>query len=155
MQSTWEGRDLPVLECIVDYYDQFGESPDPTHMAFILKWDEQLDDEDEADDDVQRALRALEHEQPPFITELQRTASGEIVGIGAPTGHARRTVGAWPTPESLADRIIAALNEAAEQETEPDKKGRLKKAAEAVGGVGKDVVTRVLTDVVSRQVQGM
>ena len=66
-------------------------------------------------DHVEIALRALEGEDPPFITKLERRASGGISLVGKPTGHARRAVGAWPTPESIADRLVAALDEAAER----------------------------------------
>ncbi len=142
MESTWENRDLPVLDHIVHIYDETGESPEPSDIAKACALD---------DEDVQRALRALELNDPPFVTELLVTFGG-IVGIGAPTGHARRAVGAWPTPESLADRIVAALNDAAEAESDPDAKTRLKRAAEAVGGVGKSVLTGVLTHVIT---QGM
>ncbi|MET9318314.1 hypothetical protein ABZX12_41420 [Kribbella sp. NPDC003505] len=154
MESTWEGRDLPVLEKIVDYYDQYGESPQPSDLAYMLGWYEQVDDPDDAVEDVERALRALEHEQPPFITDLQKTASGEVVGIGAPTGHARRTVGAWPTPDILADRIIVALNEAADNEPDEVKKGKLRRAAEAVAGVGRDILTDVTAQVITKGMYG-
>jgi len=54
----------------------------------------------------------------------------ETFSVSNPTGHARRTVGTWPTPDLWADRLIAALTEAAENETDPDKKSKLRKAAE-------------------------
>jgi hypothetical protein len=141
VESTWETRDLPVLEYIVEYYDEHGDAPDPSLICEALDMD---------DEDVQRALRALQHDQPPFITDVRTTAAGTIFGVGAPTGHARRTVGAWPTPDALAERIVAALNEAAEQEPDPETKGRLKRAAQAVGGVGREVMIRVLSDVMTK-----
>jgi hypothetical protein len=144
VESTWESRDLPVLAHIVEFYDEHGHSPDPAYIADACRFDDNKI--------VQRALRALEHEEPPFITGFDRSMPGKIIGIGAPTGHARRTVGAWPTPDALADRIIAALNEAVEAEVDPEAKSRLKRAAEAVGGVGKSVLTGVLTHVIT---QGM
>jgi hypothetical protein len=79
---------------------------------------------------------------------------GGVVGIGAPTGHARRVVGAWPTPEGLADRIIATLNEAAYNEPDEAKKGKLRRGADAVAGVGKDMLTDVMAQVVTRGMYG-
>jgi hypothetical protein len=142
MESTWETRDLPVLESIVYGYDETGVSPTPTEIAETCGLNS---------DEVQRALRALQHTEPSFVTKMAETSAG-IVLVGAPTGHARRVVGSWPTPDALADRIIAALAEAAEAESDPDTKGRLKRAADAVGGVGKSVLTGVLTHVIT---QGM
>ena len=57
-------------------------------------------------------------------------------------------MGAWPTPENLADRIIAALEAEAEREQDPQRKTRLQHAAD----VGKGVLTGVLTTVITQQV---
>ena len=103
-------------------------------------------------DDVQRALRALMHEDPPFFTTGPVRASGHITMIGQVTGHARRTVGSWPTPEGLADRIVAALQDAADAADNPEEQTRLRKAADAIGGIGKGVVTGVLTHVLTNGV---
>jgi hypothetical protein len=146
MESTWESRDLPVLVHIVEFYDEYGYSPDPFDIAHACGFDDNKV--------AQRALRALEHEEPPFITGFDRVMTGNIIGIGAPTGHARRTVGAWPTPDALADRIIAALNEAADNEPDEAKKGELRRGAEAVAGVGKDVLTDVMGQVITRGTYG-
>jgi hypothetical protein len=98
-----------VLENIVRVHDETGNSPDPSEICEALGFE---------DGDVQGALRALEHEQPSLITRFDKVLTNRIIGIGAPTGHARRAVGAWPTPDNLADRIIAALKEAAEAESD-------------------------------------
>jgi hypothetical protein len=45
----------------------------------------------------------------------------------------------------LADRIVAALQEAADDEHDPDRKNKLRTVAEAVGDVGKTVIVGVLT----------
>jgi hypothetical protein len=58
-------------------------------------------------------------------------------------------VGAWPTPESLADRIVTALNESAEQAADPDERSKRQNAVKAVGGVGKEVLVRTLTNVLT------
>lgn len=86
---------------------------------------------------------------PPFIEVGRPYANGFYHLVGGVTGHARRTVGAWPTPESLTDRLAAAFVEAAEAETEPTKKGKLRSAAEFFGGVGKDVSSEVIAKVIT------
>jgi hypothetical protein len=72
--------------------------------------------------EVARALDALEG---PYIADYQRLMSG-----GDPTNWhvdrvteaARRAVGQWPTPESLVDRLVQGLNQAAEHDTDPARK---------------------------------
>ncbi|WP_433022360.1 hypothetical protein [Kribbella sp. CA-294648] len=119
------GQDLtsevqqPVLEAIVRLYDETGSAMRAAAVGAAAG----LSD----DDDLQRALRALEHNDPPFVTKMTGSFGGGIILIGAPTGHARRVVGAWPTPDALADRIIAALNDAADNEPDEEKKGKLRR----------------------------
>ncbi|WP_159081548.1 hypothetical protein [Nocardioides sediminis] len=143
MESTWENRDLPVLESIVRLADQ-KRSPVGAQQL--------VDDTGLDMDDVQRAIFALKNENPPFIEVGRPYANGFYHLIGGVTGHARRTVGAWPTPEDLTDRLAAAFVEAAEAETEPTKKGKLRSAAEFFGGVGRDVSSEVIAKVIT---QGM
>jgi hypothetical protein len=146
MESTWETRDLPVLEAIVRTYDETGESPSPPAIAETCGL---------SGDEVQRALRALDYNEPSFVTKMYVAGGGAgVVAIGAPTGHARRTVGAWPTPDNLADRIIVALNEAADNEPDEGKKGKLRRAAEAVAGVGRDILTDVTAQVITKGMYG-
>ncbi|MFI7067083.1 hypothetical protein ACIBL3_39220 [Kribbella sp. NPDC050124] len=146
MESTGETRDLPVLTHIVEFYDENGHTPDPSDITEACGFDDK--------ETVQRALRALQHEEPPFIKGLQTVLTGDAIGIGAPTGHARRVVGAWPTPDALADRIIAALNDAADNEPDEVKKGKLHRAAAAVAGVGRDILTDVTAQVITKGMYG-
>ena len=59
---------------------------------------------------VKRALAALGRENPPFLEPIDASSLAGTYYMGAVnnTGHARRTVGAWPTPENLTDRSITA-----------------------------------------------
>lgn len=145
VESTWETRDLRVLENIVNAYDETGSSPRPPSIATSIGLPEE---------EVQRALRALRHNEPPFFTKMTGAMGGIILLIGEPTGHARRVVGAWPTPDALADRIIAALNDAADNEPDEEKKGKLRRGAEAVAGVGKGVLTDVMAQVITKGMYG-
>jgi hypothetical protein len=52
--------------------------------------------------------------------------------------------GAWPTPENLADRIVAGLEAAAQAEKEPERKRALQSAASTVKSVGVDLFTKWL-----------
>ena len=143
MESTWESRDLPVLEAIVAICDETGSSASKQAVAERTGLDEGT---------VRLSFFALAAEQPPLfrIGNPSSLAVRDINYATDPTGHARRIVGAWPTPESLAERIVAALNEAAEEEADDEIKGRLKRGAEALSGVGKGVLTGVLTHVITQ-----
>jgi hypothetical protein len=145
MESTWESRDLPVLEAIVRLSDEGNYPVEAQELTKRTGFDYET---------VQQALWALAYEQPPFFDPIDTSSFGgrDMAGVREVSGHARRTVSAWPTPEVLADRIITALNEAANNEPDEAKKGMLRRGAETVGGVGKDVLTGVLTQVIT---QGM
>jgi hypothetical protein len=145
MESTWEQRDLPVLKAIVELTEE--------GLPHVARAD--VTERTGLDDDVVRAAYfALYGEQPPFckFSDLSTLAGSDIDWARDPTGHARRTAGGWPTSESLADRIVAAFDDAARQTHDPEERARLIRAAEAVGGIGKGVVTGVLTKVLTEGV---
>ncbi len=143
MQSTWETRDLPVLDAIVRLYEGTGQ---PMRFTAVVEASGLLAV------DVEKALRALEQDDPPLLTKITRAMGGNVVLIGGPTGAARRAVGAWPTPDGLTDRLAAAFAAAAEAESEPEKRGILRRTADLFGGVGKEVTTEVIAKVIT---QGM
>lgn len=49
-----------------------------------------------------------------------------------------------------ADRIVKAYQQAAEQEPDENKRGRLRAAAEALGGFGRDLLVEVLATGISK-----
>jgi hypothetical protein len=54
--------------------------------------------------------------------------------------------GQWPSPETLSSRIIENLQEAADAE----QRGKLRAAADVLGGAAREVGTDVLTAVILR-----
>jgi hypothetical protein len=75
---------------------------------------------------------------PPVDShQLQMMGGGPgrciILGI---TDEARRAVGQWPSPEAVADRIVAELLAAASQEPDESKRTKLRAAAETLGSFG-------------------
>jgi hypothetical protein len=113
VEDTWTNRDLPVLRAAVKIYDQSG---DYITQAFDIQRVTGFDKVT-----VQRALRALQ--TVPFFEEGTTVASGEILCVGPPKGNAYQVAGAWPTPESMVDRLIAAFEAAANDEAldEPER----------------------------------
>jgi hypothetical protein len=99
---------------------------------------------------VAAGLRALAAEQPPFFEYTDVTTFGssqrEIDNVRDPTGHARRTVGTWPKPEDRVAEMVVALREAAERESDPEKKSALRKVAEYAGGIGRDLFIGIVTN---------
>lgn len=145
MDSTWETRDLPVLDAAARIIDRDG----PVPGAYIrdIATDTGLEI-----DEVVRATYALE--DAGLIEMAQRSLGG---GGGnwrmcSLSGEARQIVGQWPTPENLADRIVAALQDAADNAPSEEERSRAKKLLDGVSGVGKGVLTGVLVKVLSGEV---
>ena len=135
MESTWEQRDLPVLDAIVNYFDEEDSAviPDAATFTEITGMDP---------GQVGRAVRAL---SPRFIKTAPGLGGLTEVGIMGVTDEARRAVGQWPSAEVWVDRLVEALREAAEREPDPEKKGRLRAMAEGLGGFARDVAVGILS----------
>jgi len=105
--DTWNTRDLPVLQAVVDIYEDSG-----TYLtrATAIERRTGLDP-----DTVQRALRRL-NSQPSFFEKVVEASGGQIVMVGPPTADALRVAGAWPSPEQLLQRLINALETAADDD---------------------------------------
>ena len=145
MESTWEHRDLPVLRAVVAIYDEMASPVSVAQLSAATGLDQET---------VGRALIALTDEAPPFFVPVDGStfAGRQISAASQPTGYARRTVGAWPTPEALTDRIVAALNQAAEDEPDEAQRSKLKTAANVVGGVARDLVIGVASGAIAKSV---
>jgi hypothetical protein len=72
----------------------------------------------------------------------ERAGGGFISGVSE---RARREFGAWPSPHTLVDQLAAALARAADEETEPRRRSRLREAAEVLGGMARDIAVNVLS----------
>jgi len=59
-------------------------------------------------------------------------------------GRARRELGTWPSADALLEQLVAALTAAADAEPEPERKGRLKAAAELLGGMARDIAVQAI-----------
>lgn len=98
------------------------------------------------------ALFALANEHPALFTYHDLSdMDGRDLAVIDPTGEARRRVGSWPTPQSLADAIVEALKQAAETEADPERKTGLRRTVDFLTGVGSGVLTGVATAAMSGQ----
>jgi hypothetical protein len=107
--TTWESRDLPVLKAVVELYEEKGRGPKVSAIEARTGLDH---------DTVQRALRALYTE--PYFEEGQGAWGAGLLMVGKPTSAALRVAGQWPTPETQVERLIAAFQAAAEDQSRPE-----------------------------------
>jgi hypothetical protein len=143
LASTWADRELPILRAALRRVDAGEEWPDLQELRAEVGLSAPL---------MRAGLKALEGAWPPYIEV--RTVKGspdEVEGhIHGVSERTRRELGTWPSAESLVDRLVEALEQAADAEEEPQKKGKLRAAGEALAGFARDVAVGV----VSAQVGG-
>lgn len=143
--DVWTARDLPVLRAAAELLDErAGRMTDYRQVAGRAGMEP---------DDVLRALVNLD--QRYVDANLQRAMGGQIVlaAVRAITAEGLEATGRWPSADVALERLVAALD--AEIDSAPvdsPKAGRLRAARDAVIGVGKDVMVRVMTNVITGQI---
>ena len=144
MESTWETRELPVLEAVVRYFDENSGVllPQISDLAEITGRDPI---------EVYRAAKAL---SPTYLrlSEVMSGADPNPHTVIAITDEARRAVGQWPSAEAVADRIVAALMEAADREPDERKRTKLRAAAETLGSFGRDLLVNAAANVATKPI---
>lgn len=141
--DTWTNRDLPVLKAVVELFEETGRGPRVTDVVTRVGFDEET---------VERALRALYTE--PYFEKAMGSAQKQFIFVGVPTSAALRVAGQWPTPEGQLDRLIAAFEAVAADETRPEEeRSRARKvglwltgalsqvAIGALGGAGGNIIS--------------
>lgn len=139
VEDTWTNRDLPVLDVIVRLLDQGNFMVTVRDIAAETGFDPAT---------VDRAITALEG---TYVVEYEQFATGGDPNpwrVRRVTAKARQAVGQWPTPESLVDHLAEAFGNAAENEPDPDRRGKLRQVASFLGSAGRDVATEVVAKVV-------
>lgn len=140
MDATWARRELPVLEAIISDLDKVPEGggwPDGGDIAARTGLDL---------GDIGAALLALDG---CYIT-LVRSGGAASWHVTAVTADARRAAGQWPTAEGLVEQLAARIGEAAEQETDQERKGRLQAVARGLAGAAKGVAVNVVSAYLER-----
>jgi hypothetical protein len=131
MDDLWS-LDLQVLTCVVEHIER-GDAP--------LRSTVVVEELNAANDEIFRSLRRLTDNG---YIDATATLGGEYL-IKRTTERGLRAASAWPDDaERLASKLIEALADAAENEPEPEKRGKIRAAAKSVAGMGKDVLTDVL-----------
>lgn len=128
MKDTWASRDLPVLDATITLLED-------SYMVTVTDIAERTG-LDQAE--VARALEALD---PDYVDFRKTTTGGDprFWYVHKATPLARRETGQWPTPDTLIGSLAHALSEAAERETDPERKGLLTYSARLLGDTLRDI----------------
>lgn len=136
LPDTWHPRDLIVLRAAVQHIDSTGEEADLHHLVQSTGLDAE---------EVTRAVRALHATGVVTAVILDGGWGGvaQVEGIRGLTQQAYERSGAWPGPDSVADRLLAILEDLAEHGSDPVEKAKARKALDAMGSLGRDLLVSV------------
>jgi hypothetical protein len=141
LPDTWFSRDLPVLVEAVRHFDAVNQPLSADTVAETLGWDVET---------VMAAVRALDRGGL-----VQDMVGGGAPGawIGAVSADAYRAAGAWPSPDTAADRLLAALQAAVDKAPEgSEAKTRARRILDGVVAAGRDFAVDVASGVVTGQI---
>jgi hypothetical protein len=138
VEDTWWSRDLPVLDAAVRLF----EDEDFVYVG-DLAGETGFDPED-----VFRALAAM---QGVYTGRLQGMGDLDRRWITEVAPAARRAVGQWPTPENVVARLAEAFSTAAEDEPDPERRGKLRALGSFLADTGKDFAAEVVAKVIAHQ----
>jgi DNA-binding transcriptional regulator YhcF (GntR family) len=134
VRYTWADREVPLLRESVRRIDAGEEWPAMREIATTCGIDFRQ---------AEVAFDALEEDG--YLVVGGRASGLLNANVAQVTGKARREVGAWPTAEGVIDQLVAALTAAAEAETEPANRSRLREAAETLSSTGYRIAVDVAT----------
>jgi hypothetical protein len=142
IESTWATRDLPIL--VAAYRRVESQAPQSVGQLEEMRQELGLTVQDFA-----AGLEALEGADPPHIELMvaggwsdERARGRFVTGVSE---RAHRELGAWPSTDVFVEQLAAALARAADEEQEPERKSRLREAAEVLGGMARDIGVNVIS----------
>ena len=128
MINLWTQYDLPVLEHLVQRLEADGASRVDTPFEVDgLDWPQ-----------AAAALRRLAN--AGYARGVETAQADYPIVVTSVSERALQAVGAWPSPEDLVDRLLAALEEAEQAATTPEERTKLQRARQALVSVGRDVL---------------
>jgi hypothetical protein len=138
VHDTWAARDLPVLDATVGLLEQ-------SYMVTVTDIAARTGLEPPV---VAKALEALD----PVYVDFRKTTTGgdpRFWYVFKVTPEARRAVGQWPTPESLANRLADELAAAAQRESDSERQSLLIYAARLIGDTLQEYTVRAAAGVLA------
>jgi hypothetical protein len=125
--DTWTTRALPFLRSAVARFETYGEA-----------------NSDEIAADTGLSVRLLNETafrlRDEGFLDIRFHGVGEFVIHGV-TERGLTEVGAWPSPESLVDRLLAALEKQAQEAPTEEERSRARRAFDFLQSLGRDVLT--------------
>lgn len=150
-QSTWDGRDLTILEAVRQ------AEVDRTHLPFAdapdLSWlAERIESLNDAE--VAAGVRDLAEANPPYLKGSSATTHEgfDMLSIRL-SERGRRAVEQWPSGDE-ADLLLQILREHVDSTNDPDERSRIRQATDVLSSMTREVLTGVLTSW-ARQASGL
>lgn len=140
LPDVWTTRDYPVLVEIVRRVD------DNQHVSN----DNLIDATGFDAATIARSVQALERRQLVRVTWFGR---GEFM-IQEVAGSTYTLTGLHPSGDDAVSRLVEAIRQAADQVDDEDERSRLKKAADSLLGVSRDVLGGVLVNLATKGMLG-
>ncbi len=145
LPPTWATRELPILAVALRRMDagEYFVDLEGLRQELGLPVDQ-----------MRLGVTALAEAWPPYLSVSSTSGGPDQIGgfVDQISERARRELGTWPSPDGVLERLVAALEQAAAGEPRSDRKRRLRVAAEALGGVAREVVVNVLSAQLGSQV---
>jgi endonuclease III len=138
VESRWES-DQRVLAAVVELYEQAGDMVDAPELLAALG-------EDVDRDQVTQSIRRLASHG--FIRALP-TMTVDIPTINGVTEKGLRASGFWPSKDEAFERMLAALEEAADRDPDPERKSKIRTVLQSLRGVGRDVAVDVISTAIN------
>ena len=134
--QTWTTCELPILRAALARADAGEIYVDLRELQAELDMEAQQ---------MYVALRALSDADYIEVAFQGRSNTTYVSGhISQVREKARRELGSWPSADSIVDQLVAALDSAADQEPESVRKGKLRNAADLLGGMARDIAVATI-----------
>lgn len=146
MHDTWSGRDLPVLDAMVELSER--------GLAAIFNLNEVAQLSNIPIIEVGKAARVLSE---AGLIDLRMTMTGGDPGpwhVTNVSAKARQLTGAWPSADSLAARLIEVLEKQAEEEVDPARKKVLRKILGRAGEATRSILVEILSGAIAKSLSG-
>lgn len=143
LPDVWVHRDYPVLREVTRRLDAGESNVLVQDVAPALHMDV---------GEVARAGRALSRRG---LVETMGAAEVEVLAFQDVSGQAYLLTGLHPDGDDAVTQLVSALRQAADRTRDPDEKSRLRALADGVGGVSRDILSGVLTTVITAAGRGL
>lgn len=137
LNDVWANRDYPVLREITRQLDESSSPIHPSDLNASLGM---------SADVLQSALQALRRRGFIEVEAAESYGGGsQVIAIVDVAGAAYLVTGLHPDTDEQLSGLVQLLQQAAEQSPDEDERTRLRRAADAIGSVSRDVMVGVMT----------